>query len=58
MNDISLYLSIRINCTYGLLKSRKSIYTEKQYILYTAVFQVIEHPQPELTGLIGAHCDT
>lgn len=39
-------------------KTGKPVYTEEQHILYAPVLQVIEHPQPELTGLISSYSDT
>ena len=42
MNDTPLNLGIRIDRTYRFLKSSQPVYTEKQYILHAAVFQVIQ----------------
>lgn len=55
MDDTPLYLCLWVNCLYGFLKTSQPVHTEKQDILYAAVFQVIKHPKPEFAALVGAY---
>ena len=58
MNHTALNLCLWENSLNCIFKSGKAIYTEEQDILYTPVFQVVEHPQPEFTGFIRSHSNT
>ena len=53
MDHAPLNLGLWVDCLDRFLKAGKPVHTEKEDILYTTVFQVVEHPQPELAGLIG-----
>ena len=55
MDDTPLNLCIGIDCIYCFLKSCKTIHAEEQHVLYAPIFQVIQHPQPELAGFIGPY---
>ncbi len=50
-------LGLRVNCPDRLFEAGKPVHTEEQHILYPAVFQVVQHPKPELAGFICPYRD-
>lgn len=52
MDHAPLDLCLRVNRPDRLFEAWQPVHTEEQDILYPAVFQVIEHPEPELAGLV------
>ena len=58
MDDAPLNLGIWIDCNDRFSKPCKPVHTEEQHILNAAIFQVIQHSQPELASLISAYGDT
>ena len=52
MDDAPLYLCFGEYRLYGLLNPRQPIHAEEQHILYAPVVEVVQHPKPELAGLV------
>ena len=58
MNHTALDLCLRENGLDCVFESGETIHTEEQDILHTPVFQVVEHSEPEFTGLIRPYGNT
>src|SRR5699024_272637 len=58
MDDTALDLCLWENGLNCIFKSGKAIHAEEQDILHTPVFQVVEHSEPEFTGLIRSYGNT
>src|SRR5699024_10211663 len=58
MDYTALDLCLWENGLDCIFKSGEAVYAEKQHILHATVFQVVEHSEPELTGLIRSYGNT
>ena len=58
MDDTALDLCLWENGLNCVFKSGATVYAEEQDILHATVFQVVEHSEPELTGLIRSYGNT
>lgn len=52
MNDAPLVFRQRIRRRYGFLDAAQSVRTDHENVLYAAVFQLVQHAQPEFRALI------
>mgnify|MGYP006900618202 CR=1 FL=1 len=57
MHDAPLVLRLRIRRRYGFPDSAQAIRADHENVLYAAVFQLIEHAQPEFCALVLADRD-
>ena len=56
MYDTTLVFSHREGCRYGVSYSGKSIRTEHEYVLHTAILKLVQYAEPELCAFVLTDC--